>query len=145
MPPQPLQIGSAWHDGSPNFVQQGQVDWIAFGNTVWSASAAVLQRFASSGIQPMTFGAGLALASQFRMSDGGRERMDQAMQRLRGVPGFGRILWFGFGYQSFVKLMGESQLGLNTVALCSCLAEVHSEELVARVLAELWKLNHFPE
>ncbi|KAL8859000.1 MAG: hypothetical protein Q9178_004481 [Gyalolechia marmorata] len=145
MPPQPLQIGSAWENGSPKFVQQGQVDWVAFGNTVWSASAAVLQRFASSGIQPMTFGAGLALASQFRMSDGGREQMDQAMQSLRGVPGFSKILWFGFGYQSFVKMMGESQLGLNTVALCSCLAEVHSEELAARVLAELWKLNRFPE
>ncbi|KAL8910021.1 MAG: hypothetical protein Q9171_004681 [Xanthocarpia ochracea] len=145
MPPQPLQIGSAWENGSPKFVQQGQVDWVAFGNTVWSASAAVLQRFASSGIQPMTFGAGLALASQFRMSDGGRQRMDQAMQSLRGVPGFGKTLWFGFGYQSFVKVMGESQLGLNTVALCSCLAEVHSEELAARVLAELWKLNRFPE
>ncbi|KAL8922662.1 MAG: hypothetical protein Q9172_003477 [Xanthocarpia lactea] len=145
MPPQPLQIGSAWENGSPKFVQQGQVDWVAFGNTVWSASAAVLQRFASSGIQPMTFGAGLALASQFRMSDGGRQRMDQAMQSLRGVPGFGKILWFGFGYQSFVRMMGESQLGINTVALCSCLTEVHSEELAARVLAELWQVNGFPE
>ncbi len=145
MPPQPLQIGSVWENGSPKFLQQGQVDWVAFGNTVWSASAAVLQRFASSGIQPMTFGAGLALASQFRMSDGGRRRMDQAMQSLRGVPGFGKILWFGFGYQSFVKMMGESQLGINTVALCSCLAEVHSEELAAHVLAELWKLHDFPE
>ncbi|KAL8878009.1 MAG: hypothetical protein Q9198_004093, partial [Flavoplaca austrocitrina] len=88
---------------------------------------------------------GLALASQFRMSDGGRKRMDQAMQSLRGVPSLGRVLWFGFGVQSFVKMMGETQLGLNTVALCSCLTEVHSEELTARVLAELWKLDDYPE
>lgn len=71
--------------------------------------------------------------------------MDQAMQSLRGVPGLGKILWFGFGYQSFVRMMGETQLGLNTVALCSCLTEVHSEETAARVLAELWKLDSFPE
>ncbi|KAL8749451.1 MAG: hypothetical protein Q9184_006808 [Pyrenodesmia sp. 2 TL-2023] len=145
MPPQPLQIGPVWENGNPRFMQQGQVDWVAFGNTVWSASAAVMQRFASASIQPMTFGAGLALASQFRMSEGGRERMNQAMQSLRGLPGLGSILWFGFGYQSFVRMMGESQLGLSTVALCSCLTEVHSEELAARVLTELWRLNGYPE
>lgn len=126
-------------------MQQGQVDWVAFGNTIWSAFAAVLQRFASSGIQPVTFRAGLALSSQFRMSNIGRQRMDHAMQSLRGVPGLNKILWFGFGYQSFVKMMGETQLGLNAVALCSCLAEVHSEETAARVLQELWKLNECPE
>ncbi|KAL8733758.1 MAG: hypothetical protein Q9166_001952 [cf. Caloplaca sp. 2 TL-2023] len=145
VPPQALQIGPAWENGTPSFMQQGQVDWVAFGNTIWSASAAVLQRFASSGIQPVTFGAGLALASEFRMSTIGRQRMDHTMQNLRGVPGLGKILWFGFGYQSFVRMMGESQLGLNTVALCSCLTEVHSEETAARVLEELWKLNEFPE
>ena len=144
-PPQALQIGPVWENGSPKFLQQGQVDWVAFGNTVWSASAAVLQRFASSGIQPMTFGAGLALASEFRISDIGRQRMHRAMQSLRGVPGLNKILWFGFGHKSFVSMMGESQLGINTVALCSCLTEVHSEEVAARVLAELWRLNDFPE
>ena len=140
-----LQIGAPWQNGSPAFIQQGQVDWVAFGNSIWRASAAVLQRFAASGIQPATFGAGLALASQFRMSVGGRERMDHTMHSLRGVPGLDKLLWFGFGHQSFVKMMGETRLGLNCVALCSCLTEVHSEELAARVLRELWELKEFPE
>ena len=140
-----LQIGSPWQNGAPAFMQQGQVDWVAFGNTIWHASAAVLQRFAASNIQPVTFGAGLALASQFRMSVGGRERMDHTIRSLRGVPGLDKLLWFGFGQQSFVKMMGETQLGLNCVALCSCLAEVHSEERAARVLKELWELKGFPE
>ena len=145
MPPQPLQIGPAWQSGVPGFAQQGQVDWVAFGNTIWSLSAAMLQRFAGSGIQPVTYGAGLALASRFRMSDGGRQRMDQTMQRLRGFPGLDKILWFGFGHQSFVKMMGDNQLGLNCMALCSCLTEVHSEETTAHVLQNLWELNNFPD
>ena len=145
MPLQNLQIGPPWQNGVPSFAQQGQVDWVAFGNTVWSVSAAMLQRFAGSGIQPVTYGAGLALASRFRMSNGGRQRMDQTMQSLRGVPGLDKILWFGFGHQSFVKMMGDSQLGLNCVALCSCLTEVHSEETAARVLQGLWEINKFPE
>ena len=144
MQPRALQIGPAWQNGVPDFAQQGQVDWVAFGNTIWSVSAAMLQRFAGSGIQPVTYGAGLALASRFRMSNGGRRRMDQTMQSLRGVPGLDKILWFGFGHQSFVKMMGDNQLGLNCVALCSCLTEVHSEETAARVFEGLWELNKFP-
>ena len=126
MPPQNLQIGPPWQNGVPSFAQQGQVDWVAFGNTVWNISAAMLQRFAGSGIQPVTYGAGLALASRFRMSNSGRQRMDQAMRSLRGVPGWDKILWFGFGHQSFVKMMGDNQLGLNCIALCACLTEVKS-------------------
>ena len=145
MPPQSLQIGPPWQNGVPSFAQQGQVDWVAFGNTVWSLSAAMLQRFASSGIQPVTYGAGLAIASRFRMSSGGRQRMDQTMRSLRGIPALEKILWFGFGHQSFVRIMGDNQLGLNCVALCSCLAEVHSEETSARVLEGLWEVNSFPE
>ena len=125
-------------------MQQGQVDWVAFGNTIWTASAAVLQRFAASNIQPVTFGAGLALANQFQMSRDGRERMDHTIQSLRGAPGFDKLLWFGFGQQSFVRMMGETQLGLNCVALCSCLAETHSEIHAARVLKDLWELKDFP-
>ena len=145
MPQQNLQIGPPWQNGVPSFAQQGQVDWVAFGNTIWTLSAAMLQRFAGSGIQPVTYGAGLALASRFRMSKDGRERMDQAMRSLRGIPGLDKILWFGFGHQSFVRIMGDNQLGLNCVALCSCLTEVHSEDVAARVLEELWELNNFPE
>lgn len=145
MPPQSLQIGPAWQNGVPSFTQQGQVDWVAFGNTIWSVSGAMLQRFAGSGIQPLTYGAGLALGSRFRMSNGGRQRMDQTMRSLRGVPGLDKILWFGFGHQSFVKMMGDNQLGLNCLALCSCLTEVHSEETAAHVLEGLWELSNFPD
>ena len=144
MPPQNLQIGQ---NGVPSFAQQGQIDWVAFGNTVWNVSTAILQRFADWGIQPVTYGAGLALASRFRMSNSGRQRMamDQAMPSLRGVPGLDKILWFGFGHQSFVKMMGDNQLGLNCIALCACLAEVYSEDTAACVLESLWDLNKFPE
>ena len=71
--------------------------------------------------------------------------MDDTMRSLCAVPGWNEILWFGFGYQSFVRMMGQSQLGLNCIALCSCLTEVHSEETAARVFQELWQLNEFPE
>ena len=139
-----LQIG-AWQNGAPSFINQGQVDWIAFGNTVWSASSAVLQRFASAGIQPITFGAAIALANKFRLSRVGRQRMNEALSSLRGEYGFGRVLYFGFGYRSFVNIMADTQLGVNCIALCASLCQSHGAEFSAHILTELWRVSGFPD
>ncbi|KAI9817885.1 MAG: hypothetical protein M1827_001004 [Pycnora praestabilis] len=139
-----LQIGSGWPSGTATFVQNGQVDWIAFGNTIWSTSSAVLQRFASAGVQPVTFAAGLALASQFELDRVGNQRMHDALSNLHGSSGYGKVLYFGFGVRSFVQVMGDTQLGLNCIALCSSLAEIHGEDVSAWILEELWRLHNFP-
>lgn len=128
----------------PGFVQQGQVDWVAFGNTVYSASLATLQRFASANVQPTTHGAGLALASQFRMSELGHKRIEQALQHLKYFAGFEKVIYFGFGVQSYVRLLGDTRVGMNCVALCSCLVENHNEAFAAWVLSELWKALGYP-
>lgn len=127
------------------FVQQGQVDWVAFGNSIYSASVATIQRLASAGVQPPTHAAGLALACQFRLSDLGQRRMDEALQNLKSFPGFEGILHFGFGIQSFVRLLGETQHGINCIALCSCLVDAHDAGTAAGVLKELWHVLEFPE
>ena len=118
---------------------------MAFGNTLWSTSSAVLQRFASAGVQPITFGAGLALASQFKLDRLGNQRMHDALNNLQGAPGFEKLLWFGFGVRSFLRVMSDSQLGVQCIALCSCLAEVHGAHVSAWILEELWKAHGFPE
>lgn len=140
-----LQIGSPWQNGSPGFAQTGQVDWVAFGNTLWSTSSAVLQRFASAGVQPVTYGAVLALASQFQLDRVGKQRMHNALKSLHGVAGLERLLWFGFGVRSFVQVMADTDMGVKCVALCSCLVEVHGEDASAWILEELWRLHGYPQ
>lgn len=130
---------------APLFSQQGQVDWVAFGNTIWSASAAVLQRFSSAGVQPVTYAAGIALASSFRLNQLGRQRMDETLSRLEAVAGFDRVLWFGFGYRGLVKVMAETQQGVGCVALIACLVDSHTEHMTAWILEALWKIQKFPE
>ena len=93
-------------------MQQGQVDWVAFGNTIWTASSAVLQRFAAACIQPITHGAGIVLANQIHLDRLGQSRMDKAISFLRASPGFLDLLWFGIGYQSFVGTMAETVVGI---------------------------------
>ena len=142
--PNSLQIGSAGQDGVPSFVQSGQIDWVAFANSTWLSSTATLQRFASAGVQPVTFGAGIALASQFQLGQIGNQRMDDALKSIAGFWGYEKLLWFGFGVRSFVRVMSDTQLGINCIALCSCLAEVHSEDASAWILEELWKTLDYP-
>ncbi|MCJ1323721.1 hypothetical protein MMC10_000382 [Thelotrema lepadinum] len=142
--PSNLQIGSAGQDGTSGFVQNGQIDWMAFANTTWSSSTAILQRFASAGVQPVTFGAGIALASQFKLSRLSNQRMYDALNNIAGFWGYEKLLWFALGIRSFVRVMSDTQLGVNCLALCSTLAEVHGEEVSAWILEELWKAFDYP-
>jgi hypothetical protein len=127
------------------FPQQGQLDWVSFGNAMYSMSAAVLQRFSNSHIQPATYAAGRSLASRLKMGEMGEKRMNDAIENIRGIPGLDGILYFGFGYQSFVKLLAQDLKGLELVALCGCLCEVHSETMAAWILRDLWSIEGFPD
>jgi hypothetical protein len=137
-----LVIGST---GVASFVQQGDVDWVAFGNTTWIASAEVLQRFALADVQPITFGAGIALAAQIELSPLGQQRMEEAIARLHGVPLLQDMLWLGFDDRGLVHAMVNTVGGMECVALCSALVHVHSDSFAARILAELWKESDYPD
>ena len=144
MPSDIVHIASADRN-SDDFIQNGQVDWVAFGKSIWSTSSVVLQRFASAGVQPITFGAGLALASRFDLDRIGKQRMHSALDRIQGMWSFEKILWFGFGARSFLHVMADAQSGVNCIALCSALGEVHDEHAAAWILDELWKVYDFPQ
>ncbi|MCJ1381706.1 hypothetical protein MMC17_004817 [Xylographa soralifera] len=142
-----LVLGSNSSATTPTFLQnqQGQVDWVAFGSITWNGTSQVLQRFASADVQPMTFGAGIVLGNQFHISPRGQQRMEEALTRLKGIPAFQDLLWLGFGYRSLVSTMANTVGGIKCVALCSCLADVHSKASAAWILAELWKASGYPE
>lgn len=144
MPSDAVQTQGSTGLDSQGFTQNGQVDWVAFGRSVWSICSAVLQRFASAGVQPITFGAGLALASGFDLDRVGKERMHSALEKLQGIWSFEKLLLFGFNTRSFLRVMEDAQLGVNCIALCSSLSEVHNEHAAAWILDELWKIYDYP-
>jgi hypothetical protein len=143
MSSQALQIGNS--SANPGFVQQGQVDWVAFANSTISASISVMQRCSAAGVQPVTVAGGLALGSRFELDKKGAQNMDVALKDLSGVFGYDKLLYYGFGYRSFVNILTETKVGVNLVALCACLVDMHGIEIAADVLAALWKLEAFPE
>ncbi|MCJ1353472.1 MAG: hypothetical protein MMC33_003458 [Icmadophila ericetorum] len=130
---------------NPAFTQQGQADWVAFGNTVWQASADIQKQFASANAQPVTFAAGLALANQFSLSTKGQQRMEDAIASLHCSSAFGEVMWFGFGVRSLLYIMSNIVGGIKCVSLCSCLVDTHSKTFAATILADLWDLSCYPE
>ncbi|KAL8749752.1 MAG: hypothetical protein Q9184_006682, partial [Pyrenodesmia sp. 2 TL-2023] len=138
------RVGGPAEANNAIFAQNGQVDWVEFGKSIWSTSSVTLQRFASAGVQPITFGAGLALASAFTLDRVGKERMHNAIENLGGFWSFENLLFFGFGARSFIHVMADAQSGVNCIALCSALGEVHNEHAAAWILDELWKLYGYP-
>ena len=135
------QIGAS---STPPFAQQGQVDWVALGNTTWHLTSAVLQRFASADLQPVTYSAALALGCRFTLGPVGRKHLSRALAELSATSTFQKLLWFGFGQKSFVRLLSANEPGLRCIGLCACLADTHSLEVSAYVLGELWKECSYP-
>lgn len=70
--------------------------------------------------------------------------MHSAIENLQGFWSFERFLYFGFGARSFVHVMADAQSGVNCIALCSALSEVHNEHTAAWILDDLWKLYGYP-
>ncbi|KAI4188545.1 MAG: hypothetical protein L6R41_002060 [Letrouitia leprolyta] len=142
--PSDTQVGGPADANSPVFPQNGQVDWVEFGKSIWSSSSVTLQRFAAADVQPITFGAGLALASAFTLDRVGKERMHSAIEKLGGFWSFEKLLFFGFGARSFLHVMADAQCGVNCIALCAALGEVHNEHAAAWILDDLWKIYGYP-
>ena len=70
--------------------------------------------------------------------------MHSAIEDVRGFWSMEKLLYFGFGARSFLGVMADTQLGVNCIALCASLAELHSEHASAWILEELWKLHGYP-
>ncbi|KAI9793796.1 MAG: hypothetical protein M1833_000519 [Piccolia ochrophora] len=128
-----------------SFTQQGTLDWVALSKATVSASVAVMSRLSGAGIDPFTIALGQAMASRFRLSALGEHRLSKALADLRSFSSYGDVLWFGFGIRHIVRTLATTVEGRSCVMLCASLAEVHSVDFSARVLADLVDLYRGPE
>ncbi|KAL4731562.1 hypothetical protein ACLX1H_000535 [Fusarium chlamydosporum] len=127
------------------FVQQGQVDWVAFGRTVVPLSIDILARLQGAGVQAITYAGALQLTTCFKLPELGRQRLWDAINRLQVFNSASNLLYFGFAHRSFFRILTETVSGLKCIALCSCLAEMHTETVAARILSALWQEAGYPE
>lgn len=127
------------------FVQQGQIDWVAFSKTPIPLTVEILARFQSAGVQEITYAGILQLTTRFNLPSLCRQRIWDAIVKLRVYSSAANLLYFGVGHRSFLRFLSESVSGLKCIALCSCLAEMHSQSVAAQVLSALWRELGYPE
>lgn len=127
------------------FVQQGQVDWVSLGKTVVPLTVDVLARLQGAGVQAITYAGALQLCTCFKLPQLGRQRLWDAIQRLPVYNGPSNLLYFGLGHRSFFRILTETVSGLKCIALCSCLAEMHTESVAAGILSAIWHEVGYPE
>ena len=139
----PLTTGGGSQGGAVGFVTSGSIDWVAFSQSILTVSTGVLQHFASAGVQPSTYQSVMLIGSQFQLSYLGEQRLQAEIDGLSGIAV--HSLFMGFGYKSLVRELWDIPGGVNCLALCTCLAEAHSESDSAWVLIELWRLLECPE
>lgn len=120
-----------------SFPQQGTVDWIKLGKTGVTATVEILSRVSAAHVDPFTLTVAQAIADQYKLSSTGKARMNECLQSLRSYTSLDGALWFGFGRKHVVHILASTTQGICTIALCGCLAEVLSPEVVASVLDEL--------
>ena len=129
---------------SPAFPQQGQLDWVAFLRCTAEASISILARLSGSGVEPLTILVAQELCSTIRLSREGEKRVRDALSSLHYFSAFGDVLWFGFGVRHVTRSLAQTQEGVRCLALCAALAETHSAEMSALVLAKLSDILNVP-
>jgi hypothetical protein len=144
MSPEEYQLIGRSASENGGFRIQGQVDFANIGEMTYKASVNFLQRLANAGIQPATHAGGLLIASHFRPGLEGRRHIEEALRDLPRVPLFHAIAEVGFGLRSFIRILADTEVGVNIAALCGCLASILPEPVCAEILGAIWDEKEFP-
>ncbi|KAL8930213.1 MAG: hypothetical protein Q9208_000830 [Pyrenodesmia sp. 3 TL-2023] len=139
-----VPAGARPNGGAP-FAQQGTVDWVALGQSQFSASVAILGRLSSAGIEPLTVAVGQAMCSKIPLGAHGEKVLRDAMASLKACSSFGDVVWFGVGVRHILRVLVQTAQGASLVALCAALSESHSLSTCALVLYEMSKQSGSPK
>ncbi|KAI9677423.1 MAG: hypothetical protein M1817_006377 [Caeruleum heppii] len=130
---------------SADFQQTGTVDWTSLSKSTLTESLAIFQRYSACGVDPLTVVVARALCGNFRMAAIGQKRLEDALQRLQCFGSVGKVLWFGFGAQHFIRSFSVTEEGATCLALAASLMSCYDETVAAEILAEMAKLNKAPK
>ena len=120
-----------------SFPQQGSVDWVSLGSNAGTLSIQVLQRISAAGIDPYTVLVGQTVCGALQCGPKGRTRFLKALELCKGLAGYRKVLWFGFGVKHPATALVATEQGTICAALCSCLAECYSTSFAAEILLEM--------
>ena len=140
-PPQYQLIAPA----SQPMTQQGAVNWDNLGLQAINFSLGVLKRIADAGVQPFTICMAQVMSNSFRMGKVARRDVHKAIGALRAFAGWEKLLQFGFGVESFPRLMSTTDEGVFCLAFLAALVDGYSVEYAGEVLFHMVGILDPPE
>lgn len=129
---------------SPNFAQQGQFDWVAVARTPVAFTLDVLARYGKAGVDALTVGIARAVCSQFDLKPAAQKRLEESVSKIKTVPSFGKIAWFGFGLKHIIDDLLETEQGAACVALSGCLTTCYDTEYASQVFRSICQIKGAP-
>ncbi|KUL84317.1 hypothetical protein ZTR_07580 [Talaromyces verruculosus] len=130
---------------SPNFAQQGQVDWVAVAQTPVAFTLEVLARYGKAGVDGLTVGIARAVCSQFDLKPAAQKRLDESISKLKTIHSFGKIAWFGFGLKHIIDDLLETEQGAACVALSGCLTACYDTDFASQVFRSMCQSKGAPK
>ena len=122
------------------FVQQGTVDWPYLARASVRASVSVLTRLSGGGVELWTAAFAQVLLGTIRLSTEGEAHVNGALAKLHSFGTHGNLIYYGFGVKHIVRTLADSAEGMATLAICSCIVEVHSLSVSTQIVQEYAKL-----
>jgi len=130
--------------GGRNFQQSGQLDWVSLSKSTFSFGLDVLVRFSKAELDPATMAIGLIACNRFVIKAEAQKRIYDALSSLKSFSSYGKLVWFGFGIKSIIKVLAETEHGMACVALCACMSISYDSFYVAEVLRDFCKFREAP-
>jgi hypothetical protein len=130
---------------SPNFAQQGQFDWVAVARTPVTFTLDVLARYSRAGVDALTVGIARAVCSDFDLKPAAQKRLEASISKLKTVPSFGKIAWFGFGLKHIIDDLLETEQGAACVALSGCLTTSYDTDFASQVFRSICQNRGAPK
>ncbi|KAI4713466.1 hypothetical protein J4E89_002446 [Alternaria sp. Ai002NY15] len=121
------------------------IDWVTLGKTMTKMTVDTTMRFQAAGVQLGTYEAMKQVTQCFTLSTPGQQNLELEIKKLRWYWNVSNTLYFGFGARSLFTYLNDNRGGLNIIALCSTLSEMHSDSISARILAALLMVYHCPD
>ncbi|KAH8179398.1 hypothetical protein LIA77_00917 [Sarocladium implicatum] len=128
----------------PSFEQQGAVNWDSILKQSVTFSISLLGRLSSYGVDPYSLIIAQHVARDFILSSDGQRNVLKSLEGLPMYRGYGNALWFGFGIDSFARILGKTDQGCSLLALCATLCETFGEDYAADTMHALVKLKNAP-
>lgn len=123
--------------GSPQFSQQGTVEWVSLSNSTFTFSVEIMSRLSKAGVEMITFAMGQTLFTRFTVPPDGQKRITDAISQLKAYSSLSDVFWFGFGLKHVIRTLCETEQGVICTGVCACLCVSYDSDFRARVLQSM--------